>query len=79
MSNDDLKQIDDIYAFGKTDKTGTEKGFFFGQSGKSSKTVTGEKAGEVGTKEWADARKDLREKGDKPASDAHLHPLHYDS
>ncbi|MET3530557.1 RHS repeat-associated protein [Chryseobacterium flavum] len=79
VSNDQLKQIDDIYDFAKTDKTATEKGFFFGQGGKSSKTVTGEKAGEVGPKEWADAKKDLKEKGDKPASDAHLHPLHYDS
>ncbi|WP_410494458.1 RHS repeat-associated core domain-containing protein [Chryseobacterium sp. CH1] len=79
VSNDQLKQIDDIYTFGKTDKTGTGKGFLFGQNGKSSKTVTGEKAGEVGAKEWIDAKKDLSEKGDKTASDAHLHPLHYDS
>jgi RHS repeat-associated protein len=79
LSNDQLKQIDDIYTFGETDKTGTEKGFLFGQNGKSSKTVTGEKAGEVGSKEWADAKKDLREKGDKTASDVHLHPLHYDN
>ncbi len=79
ITNDQVKQIDDIYAFGKTDKTGTEKGFLFGQNGKSSKTVTGEKAGEVGSKEWADAKKDLKEKGDVTASDAHLHPLEYDS
>ncbi|MGS0747489.1 RHS repeat-associated core domain-containing protein [Halpernia sp. GG3] len=79
ISNDQVKQIDDIYTFGKTDKTGTEKGFSFGQNGNSSKTVTGAKAGEVGSKEWAESRKDLREKGDKTASDAHLHPLQYDS
>ncbi|MDC8104533.1 RHS repeat-associated core domain-containing protein [Chryseobacterium sp. B21-037] len=79
ITNDQIKQIDDIYAFGKTDKTGTEKGFYFGQNGKSSKTVTGEKTGEVGPKAWAEAKKDLRDKGDTVASDAHLHPLDYDS
>ncbi len=79
ISNDEIKQIDDIYTFGKTDKTGTEKGFYFGQNGKSSKTVTGEKAGEVGPNAWAEARKDLRDKGDTVASDVHLHPLDYDS
>jgi len=79
VTNDQIRQIDDIYTFGKTDKTGTEKGFLFGQNGKSSKTVTGEKAGEVGSKQWAEARKDLKEKGDSVASDAHLHPLEYDT
>ncbi len=78
VTNDQIKQIDAIYTFGKTDKTGTEKGFLFGQNGNSSKTVTGEKSGEVGSKEWADANKDLKSKGDTTASDAHLHPLHYD-
>jgi len=32
VANDQIKQIDDIYTFGKTDKTGTEKGFLFGQN-----------------------------------------------
>ena len=79
INNDQIKQIDEIYAFGKTDKTGTEKGFYFGQNGNSSKTVTGGKSGQIDDKQWREARKDLKEKGDKPASDAHLHPLEYDS
>ncbi|MCI3938902.1 RHS repeat-associated core domain-containing protein [Chryseobacterium aahli] len=79
ITNDQIKQIDDIYTFGKTDKTGTEKGFLFGQNKKSSKTITSEKAGILGSKQWSEARKDLKEKGDTVASDAHLHPLEYDS
>lgn len=50
----------------------------FGQNGQSSKTVTG-KEGEVDNAAWKEARADLTEKGDKYASDAHLHPLKYGS
>jgi RHS repeat-associated protein len=78
ISNDDVKKMDDIYAFGQSDKTHTEKGFMFGQGGKSSKVVTG-KDGEVDNKAWSEARADLTAQGDKPASDAHLHPLKYDA
>jgi len=78
ITDGQIAQIDDIYTFGKTDKTGTEKGFLFGENGKSSKTVTGEKPGAVDAKAWAEARKDLLAQGDTVASDAHLHPLEYD-
>lgn len=78
ITDGQVKQIDDIYAFAQNDKTGIEQGFMFGQKGLSSKTVTG-KEGEVDNSAWREARADLVEKGDKPASDAHLHPLQYDS
>ncbi len=78
VTDSQLNQIDDIYTFGKKDKTGAEQGFLFGENGTSSKTVTGKKTGEIGNEEWADARKDLAEKGDTIASTGHLHPLVYD-
>lgn len=77
ITDGQVKQMDDIYAFGQSDKTGTGQGFMFGQNGESSKTVTG-KEGEVDNTAWKEARADLAAKGDKPASDAHLHPLKYD-
>ncbi|WP_157097852.1 RHS repeat domain-containing protein [Niabella ginsenosidivorans] len=79
ITDGQVKQMDNIYAFAQTDKTNTEKGFMFGQNGQSSKTVTGEKEGEIGNDAWREARADLTSKGDKPASDAHLHPLKYDA
>ncbi|MDI9312737.1 MAG: RHS repeat-associated core domain-containing protein, partial [Limnohabitans sp.] len=79
ITNDQLEKMDEIYAFGKTDKTGTEKGFMFGEKGKSSKIVTGKEAGTIGSKQWNAARIDLGKQGDTVASDAHLHPLEYDT
>ena len=73
-----LEQIGAIYSFSQSDKTGTEQGFVFGQNGQSSITVTG-KEGEVDNSAWKVAKADLVAKGDKYASDAHLHPLKYDS
>ncbi len=79
ITDGQVKQMDNIYAFAETDKTNTEKGFMFGQNGQSSKTVTGEKEGKIGNEAWKEARADLTSKGDKPVSDAHLHPLKYDA
>jgi RHS repeat-associated protein len=77
ITDGQVKQLDDMYAFGQSDKTGTEQGFMFGQNGQSSKTVTGQE-GEVDNTAWKEARADLTAKGDKYASDAHLHPMKYD-
>jgi RHS repeat-associated protein len=78
ITKDQVKQIDAIYDFAKTDKTNTEQGFMFGKNGNSSKTVTGIKPGEIGNSEWKDAKQDLASKDDRPISDAHLHPFEYD-
>jgi hypothetical protein len=78
ISNDDLHKMDDIYDFALKDKTYTEQGFLLGQNGKSSKIVTGKSGGEMDEHTWREARADLRSKGDKVASDVHLHPLLYD-
>jgi hypothetical protein len=78
ITNGQVTQMDDIYTFAQTDKTNTEQGFMFGQNGQSSKTITGT-AGEINNDAWREARADLTAKGDKPASDAHLHPLKYDA
>ncbi len=77
ITDGQVSQMDGIYAFAQSDKTGTEQGFMFGQNGQSSKTVTG-KEGEVDNAAWKEARADLTAKGDKFASDVHLHPLKYD-
>lgn len=77
ITDGQVKQMDDIYSFAQTNKTGIEQGFLLGQNGQSSKTVTGTE-GEVNNDAWKEARTDLKDKGDKPASDVHLHPLKYD-
>jgi hypothetical protein len=79
ISNDDLHKMDDIYHFALKDKTYTEQGFLLGQNGKSSKIVTGKSGGEMDKHTWREARADLRSKGDKVASDVHLHPLLYNN
>ncbi|ALR31258.1 hypothetical protein ATE47_12325 [Chryseobacterium sp. IHB B 17019] len=79
LSNDDLSKMGSVADFGLKDKTGTEQGFYLGQGGKSSKIVTGLQAGQVGSKEWAEAKRDLKTQGDVIASDVHLHPLEYDN
>uniref|UniRef100_UPI001F1C4498 hypothetical protein n=1 Tax=Gynurincola endophyticus TaxID=2479004 RepID=UPI001F1C4498 len=79
ISNDDLNKMDDIYDFALKDKTYTEQGFLLGQNGKSSKIVTGKSGGEMDEHTWREARADLRSKGDKVASDVHLHPLLYNN
>ncbi len=78
ITSDQVKKIDDIYDFAKKDKTETEKGFLIGESNKTSQVVTGSEARKIGSKDWLPAQEELRKKGDKTASDAHLHPLHYD-
>ncbi|MBP6588764.1 MAG: hypothetical protein KA229_01585 [Chitinophagaceae bacterium] len=76
ITNDQIKQMEDMYSFGKKDKTGTEQGFILGQKGKSSKTVTGEQ-GEMTNTAWKEAAEDLSLKDDQPASDVHLHTFSY--
>jgi RHS repeat-associated protein len=79
ITDEQVGQMDDIYKFAGTDKTKTEKGFMFGQKGKSSKIVTGNTKGRIRTAEWDEATEDLKAKNDQPASDVHLHPHEYDT
>ncbi|UKB86089.1 RHS repeat-associated core domain-containing protein [Chryseobacterium sp. MEBOG06] len=77
FSNSESDKMAGMYKFGQGDKTQTEQGFIRGDKGES-KVVTGDKAGEVGPKQWADARKDLKDKGSTATSDVHLHVNEYD-
>jgi len=77
FSNSESVKMGEMYKWGQSDKTRTEKGFMRGTNGES-KVVTGT-SGEVGSEQWRDAKKDLISKGSTPTSDVHLHTLNYDS
>jgi len=77
FSNSESDKMSDIYKFGKTDQTQTEKGFMRGTNGES-KIITGSKGGEIGAEQWAEAKKDLKNKDSVPLSDVHLHVNIYD-
>ncbi|QYJ68239.1 RHS repeat domain-containing protein [Flavobacterium litorale] len=78
FSDSNIENMDEIYKFGKKDKTGAEKGFIMGQEGESSVVVTSEEAGKLDD-EWKIAIKDLQDRGIVPSSDVHLHPLEYEN
>lgn len=74
----EVAQMKDIYKYDATNKKGVEQGYKRGENGTTSKTVTG-KQGEMDSASWREASQDLNSKGTTAVSDAHLHPLHYDS
>jgi len=76
FSNSESDKMAGMFQFGQSDKTQTEQGFIRGTNGES-KIVTGEKAGEIGTRQWNDAKNDLADKGSTPISDVHLHVMEY--
>jgi RHS repeat-associated protein len=78
FSNSESDKMAEIFEFGQSDKTQTEKGFMRGTNGES-KIVTGDKAGEIGPKQWQEAKEDLAAKGSTPTSDVHLHVNVFDT
>jgi RHS repeat-associated protein len=70
-SNAVVDKMSDVYK--QTEANGKEHGFIVGQDGKSSKIVEGSE-GEVGLKQWGEAKRDLTAQGDKAAYDVHAHP-----
>lgn len=78
FSDSESTKMSNIYKTAEGDKTSTEQGFMRGTNGES-KVVTGSKAGEIGPKEWAEAKADLTAKGSTATSDVHLHPNEFDS
>ena len=79
FTNDEISKMESIYQNAAIDKTSTEQGFMRGTEGKSSKIVTGNKEGKIGSTEWRKAGADLATQESTPISDAHLHPNKYDA
>ncbi len=78
FSDSESDKMSEIYNNDAENKSFTEQGFMRGTNGES-EIVTGAKAGEIGSKEWASARAELSENGSTPISDVHLHPNKFDS
>jgi hypothetical protein len=70
-SNEVVDKMSEVYT--QTEANGKEHGFVVGQDGKTSKIVEGSE-GEVGPKQWGEAKRDLTAQGDKAAYDVHSHP-----
>jgi RHS repeat-associated protein len=78
FSNSESSKMAEIYSNAAGNKTNTEHGFMRGTNGES-KIVTGDKGGEIGPKQWAEAESDLASKGSTKTSDVHLHTMEYDA